>query len=309
MRAPSIALTAVLLSTVAVTACSSVSPGMRETNANRLAFPVFMIPRDVVAEPFKLKTYERVYKKGGIASIYLEGSGNPYVTPEQEDVDVTPKNPVGLQMASYDPSPNVIWMARPCQYRMNLVGAKKDDACPTKYLTDAMFAPEVIAAYSAALDDLKARYKFTGFNLVGYDSGGGLAALLTSARNDVLTLRTAAGLLDTQTYARAHELPAMTASMNPIDATPQLAKIPQHHYIAQFDQVVPNAIYHSYAQAINDGRCIGYTFIQNVDHNYDWSENWAAFVKEPVTCMGPNPDDAERESRKKQYAPQIGPKK
>lgn len=308
MRVSSLALTSLLVLGTAMTGCAA-TPGVRESNANRLAFPVFMIPRDVNAEMFKLKTFERVYEKGGVANVYFEGSGHPYVTPTLEDTDPTPKNPVGLQMASYDPAPNVIWMGRPCQYRMNLVNAKKGDECPTKYLTDAMFAPEVIAAYDAALDDLKSRYGFTEFNLAGYDSGGGLAALIASARTDVLSLRTAAGLLDTQTYASAHGLPAMTASLNPIDATPHLANMPQHHYIAQFDAVVPNAVYHSYAQAINDERCMEYTFIQNVDHNYDWSEHWAAFVKEPVRCMKANPDDAERESRIRHYAPTIGPKK
>lgn len=299
-------LTSALLAALTLSACTGISPGLRENNANRLAFPVFMIPRDVPAGPFTLKGYERAHERGGMADLYIEGSDNVMVDGTRFEVDPTPKAPIGLQLAAMDPAKNVIYLARPCQYRLGMKGAEE---CPVKYLTTDMFSPDVISAYNAALDEIKARYKLTGFNIVGFGSGGGLATILAGQRADIKTLRTVAGLLDTQTYSLAHNLTGYDQSFNPIDSVPNLINKPQHHYIAQFDQVIPNAVYHSYAQAFANDRCIGYTFIQNVDHNYDWSENWAAFVKDPVTCIGPNPDDAEREARKRVYAPQIGPKK
>jgi hypothetical protein len=290
-----------------LTSCSGISPGVRETNANRLALPVFMIPRTVTAEPFKLKAYERVHTKNTNAVVYIEDSGNVMVDGTRFEADPTPKYPVALSLASQDSSTNVIYLGRPCQYRMGMVDAKAE--CPSTYLTTHMFAPDVLQAYDTALNDLKARYQITGFNLVGAGSGGGLATILAAARKDVLTLRTVAGLLDTQTYARAHKLSGFDASYNPIDSVPDLMNMPQHHYVAQFDDVVPNAVYHSYAQAFGNDRCLGYTFVQNVDHTYDWSSNWTAFAKDPVTCAGPNPDDAERARRQAVYTPQMEPKK
>lgn len=301
--------TPVLLATVAavtLAGCSGFSPGVRESNTNHLALPVFMIPRDVAAGPFTLKGYERVHQKGEVADLYIEGSDFVTVDGTISELNPTPKRPVGLELAAMDPNANVIWLARPCQYRKSMVG---EASCPTKYLTTHMFAPEVLTAYNTALSDIKARYQLTGFNLVGFGSGGGLAAILAGQRDDVKTLRTVAGLLDTQTYAATHGLPGFEASFNPIDSVPNLVNKPQHHYIAQFDGVVPNTVYHSFAQAFGDDRCLGYTFIQDVDHTYAWQDNWAALVKEPLTCLGPNPTEAERTQRQRTVAPQIGPKK
>ena len=300
------ALTPALIALLSVSACTTISPGVRENNANRLAFPVFMIPRDVAAGPFTLKAFERVHNKGAVADLYIEGSGNVMVDDTNFEADPTPKRPVGMQLAAMDPNANVIYLARPCQYRKQMAGAKE---CPTKYLTTDMFAPDVIDAYDKAIDEIKARYEIDAFNIVGFGSGGGLAAILAGKRDDIKTLRTVAGLLDTQTYATAHQLTGYEGSFNPIDSVPALMNKPQHHYIAQFDAVIPNTIYHSYAQAFGDDRCLGYTFIQDVDHTYDWAENWAAFVKEPVTCNGPDPLEGERDARKRTYAPMIGPKK
>lgn len=290
-----------MIAVLSAAACST--PGIRANNANRLAFPVFMIPRNLSAEGMTIKAFERVHKKGDVATIYIEGSGDVMVDRVRVSNDPTPKRPVGLELASNDTAQNVIWMARPCQYGL---GGKD---CATDYLTTRMFAPEILSAYNAMLDEIKSRYQLTGFHLVGFGSGGGLAALMTAARHDVKSLRTVAGLLDTATYAKVHGLAGYELSLNPINVVPDLVNIPQHHYIAQYDQVIPNAVYHSYAQAFADDRCLGYTFVQDVDHTYDWAENWPAFSRDVVTCVGPNPDDVERASRARVYAPQIGPKK
>lgn len=293
-----------LLASAALAACAT--PGIRESNANRLALPVFMIPRTITADDFQIKVYERAHAKNDTAIVYIEGSGDVMVDKNRFASNPTPTRPVGLQLASYDSHKNVIWLARPCQYGTTVAGAKE---CPVDYLTTRMFAPEVLAAYNAALDEIKARYQLTGFHLVGFGSGGGLATLLAAARPDVQTLRTAAGLLDTATYAKAHNLTGYEQSLNPINSVPQLVDMPQRHYIAQFDEVVPNAVYHSYAQAFGDDRCLGYTFIQNVDHNYDWAENWPAFAREDVTCSRDNPTEIERAARKRVYEPDITAKK
>lgn len=292
------------LALMTLTACAT--PGIRENNANRLAMPVFMIPRTITADNFEIKAYERAHAKNAPAVIYLEGVGDATATRLPFKGDGTPSRPVALQLASRDSGQNVIWLAAQCQYGTTVAGAKE---CPVDYLGAKMFAPEVLAAYNAALDEIRARYQLTDLHLVGFGSGGGMAALLAAARPDVKSLRTAAGILDTATYATAHQLMGYEQSLNPINSVPQLLNMPQHHYLAQLDQVVPGAVYHSYAQAFGDDRCLSYTFIQNVDHQYDWAENWPAFARESVTCAGPNPSDVERAARMRVYEPEIGPKK
>ena len=275
--------TTITLGLLSLSACTT--PGMRVSNANRLALPTFMYPRTITVDGYQIKTYERTHALGGVATVYIEGSGN--VWGRGFDLanimdDPTPQNPVGMVLASNDTGKNVIYVARPCQYGMKKVGA---DTCPADTLTTRMYAPDMVALYNHVLDGLKSRYRFTKFQLVGYESGGGLATLLASERDDVLSLRTVAGILDTETFARAKGLTGFEVSVNPVTRVPKLIDVPQHHYLAQFDDLVPNEIYHSFAQAFGNNRCLSYTLVPEVDHTYDWAETWAGAAKLAVTCM------------------------
>lgn len=287
MRTPKI-LTLAVLAAIATTAtlAACTTPGMRVSNANRLGLPTFMIPRTMTVDGYQLKAYERTHELGGVATIYIEGSGAVWKKGIRKTLNVTgdptPENPVGMVLASNDPSKNVIYVGRTCQYGAKKIGA---DECPTDTLTTKMYAPDMVALYGHVLDDLKTRYRFTGFHLVGFESGGGLATILASERSDVLTLRTVAAILDTETFARAKGMTGFDTSLNPVSRVPDLINMPQHHYLAQFDDVVPNEIYHGYAQAFGDNRCLSYTLVPDVDHTYDWSDTWAGAVKQTVTCM------------------------
>ncbi len=275
-----LAILAALTTTAGLSACTT--PGMRTTNANRLGLPTFMIPRTFTVDGYQLKSYERTHDIGGVATIYIEGSGAVWNRGWNPLKDPTPENPVGMVLASNDPSKNVIYLGRTCQYGMKKIGS---DTCPQDTLTTKMYASDMIALYTHTLDALKSRYRFTNFHLVGYESGGGLAAILASERTDVLTLRTVAGILDTETFARAKGLSGYDASLNPVTRVPDLINIPQHHYLAQFDDLVPNEIYHGFAQAFGNSKCLTYTLVPEVDHTYDWSGTWAAAAKQAVTCM------------------------
>lgn len=276
MRTPLFALAlAVLLS-----ACST--PGIRQNNANRLAYPVFMIPRTLTVDGYQLKLYERVHDKGATATVYIEGSGEVWHRGFNPMQDPTPGNPVALALAAQDSGKNVLYVGRTCQYGMKKVGA---DECPQSTLRNRMFNADMVALYGHVLDEMKQRYRFTGFHLVGFESGGGLATILAAGRSDVLSLRTVAGVLDTDIFAKVRDIQWINESQNPVSVVPQLISMPQHHYIAQLDDVVPNDVYHSFAQAFGDNRCLAYTLAQNTDHTYDWSENWTAFAREPVTCI------------------------
>jgi hypothetical protein len=270
----------VLAVTVFLAACST--PGVRQNNANRLAYPVFMIPRTLTVDGYQLKLFERVHDKGTTATVYIEGSGEVWHRGFNPMSDPTPKNPVALALASQDSGKNVLYIGRTCQYGMKKMGA---DECPQSTLRNRMFNDDMVALYGHVLDEMKQRYHLTGFHLVGFESGGGLATILAANRSDVLSLRTVAGVLDTDMFAKARDIQWVEASLNPVSVVPQLISMPQHHYIAQLDDVVPNDVYHSFAQAFGDDRCLSYTLVQNTDHTYDWSENWTAFAREPVTCI------------------------
>lgn len=95
---------------------------------------------------------------------------------------------MGLKLAALDASPNVVYLARPCQYVWSPL-------CSDIYWTDRRFAVEVVEAMSAAID----RLILPGqkLHLVGYSGSGAVAVLVAARRPDVVSLRTIAGNLDT----------------------------------------------------------------------------------------------------------------
>jgi pimeloyl-ACP methyl ester carboxylesterase len=257
-----------------------VKPYLREDVADRLAHPVWMVERQIPAGLFSLTAYERMHEANAPATIYIEGDGELTTDFRMNSKDPTPRNPVSLHLATKDKADNVAWIARPCQY----YGI---ESCDAAYWGNERFAPEVVTAYSLALDEIKKRYDIQGFNLVGFDGGAAIATILAAQRDDVLTLRTVAGTLDTTLYASEHKIPALSGSLNPLDFAPKLANIPQTHYIGGQDKVISPALLHSYLQAVGPSNCVQYHFIQEAEHDQGWVEKWPGFLTDVPTCKGP----------------------
>jgi len=271
------------LSSALLAGCSAY-PVMKEDTVRRTAMPVFMLERDIPGQIFMFESRERVYKKYAPATLYIEGDGMPYLSADAVNSDPTPEDPVALRLAAQDSSPNVIWMARPCQYNKSW---SKGGACPSEYWTSKRFAPEVIDDYETALDNIKSRYGITSFNLVGYDGGAAIASILAAKRSDVLSLRTVAGNLDPKTTAVLHKVGYSEDSLSPVDFAPGLANIPQRHFLGKMDRFTPPAVYNSYAQNVVDGHCMNATMVDNADHVLGWVEQWKVLLTMPLDCAAP----------------------
>lgn len=263
-------------------ACSS--DIIREEIADRIAHPAFMVERTVAAAPFEITVWERMHENHAEATIYIEGDGLNWVSPNSPSLDPTPVTPVALQLAAMDKASNVGYIARPCQYTKNL---DKNTPCDMKYWTGARYAPEVVQAMNTTLDNMKALYDLTGFHLVGFSGGGAVAAILAAQRDDVVSLRTVAGNLDHKTHSLHHEVSPLTGSLNAVDYSASLRDMPQHHFIGGQDEIVPPAILHSYLQAVGDTNCVHYTMIQEAEHDTGWVEKWPTLLKKPTECKGP----------------------
>lgn len=252
--------------------CVSENHVVKEDVAKRTALPVFMLPRKIEAKPFTLQAYERVYKKSQPATLYIEGDGNQ-----------TPTNPVALRLAAQDGGPNVIWLARPCQY----FSVKTQKTCPAEYSTSKRFAPEVIDSYNQVLDNVKAAYNIPSFDIVGYDGGAAIATILATQRSDITSLRTVAGNLDPKTTALIHEQIPADGSLNPVDFAAGISNIPQRHFIGKLDTETPPAVYNSFSQAAGNGHCMNVTLVDNADHENGWVEQWKTLKSMPIDCYQP----------------------
>jgi len=261
-----------------MTGCATHS---RLENAEKTASTNLMQNIKISSKPFVITLFNKITNSNEPATVYIEGDGLAWLGRRTPSLDPTPIHPIALELAAKDPSPNVIYMARPCQYSK----LTTTQACPTKYWTSHRFAPEVINAMSNALSNIKQQNNLSEFNLVGFSGGGAVAALITAQRNDILSLRTVAGNLDHILTSKIHNVSDMQGSLNPTEVASQISNIPQHHFIGTEDKIIPFAIYKSFRKASGNTDCIRYTLVQNTSHNKGWNEKWRHLLSEPIKCQ------------------------
>ena len=261
-------------------------PHMRAETAQRIASPAWMIKRDISASPFYLRAYERIHNRGGVAHLYIEGDGSEYTSPSEWKNNPTPKDPIALHLASKDRAENVIYLARPCQYTgMNSMASE----CDKKYWNEERFSEEVMVSFSAALDDIAKRYNITGFHLIGYSGGAAIATLLGSNREDILSIRTVAGVLDHKAHSVATGKNTLDNSLNPVHEASSLTKMPQYHFVGGQDEIVPPSVLHSYLQSMPPSNCVQTMLVQEAGYADGWVNKWPELLKLPVTCYGNAP--------------------
>ena len=251
-----------------------------QIDAAALASAAHMQPHTITAAPFTLLSYERIAQTGKTTHVYIEGDGQAWVRKNRASTDPTPHTPVALMLAAKDDTPNVIYLARPCQYP-SLTG---DKTCAQKYWTSHRFAPEVIRATNAALDDMKARYGITGFSLVGFSGGANIAALIAASRSDVISLRTVAGNMDHVMLHTLHDVSQTPASLNAKDIAPAIRHLPQHHFIGAADTLVTPDILASFVKASGKSTCIRSTIVPGASHTQGWDAKWPELLQLPATC-------------------------
>ncbi|MDB2683140.1 alpha/beta hydrolase [Alphaproteobacteria bacterium] len=255
-----------------------------EQVAMRLASPAWMVQRQIPAGPFALTAFERMHERHTTANIYIEGDGFELSLPNAGQTP-TPINPVALHLATRDKADNVAYLARPCQFSGML---DREAKCDSKYWTDSRYSQTVIAAYNAALNEIRNRYDIEGFNLIGYSGGGGIATILAAQRNDITSLRTVAGNLDIMAYTTHHNVMPLSDSLNPADFASKLKDLPQAHYIGgQDDYIVPSNL-EGYLQKIGNTRCVTYDLIQEAEHHEGWVEKWPELLAATPQCKGPS---------------------
>ncbi len=276
-------LAVLLCATLGISGCKTVSEIYRNENAQRLAVPAHMLKRQVEAGPFSIAVFERVRSKGEAATIYIEGDGDVKTMGQKHIVgNVTPDYPLALHLATRDLGDNVIYVARPCQFEGQEV---EDGPCSTKkYAGPERFSFETMEAMNTVLDKLKNNHGFSGFNLVGYDGGGTVATLLAAKRKDVLSLRTVAANLDTDLNSANHKKPEMVGSLNPRDFAKDIATIPQHHFIGEWDKDVQPNLSASFRNAMGPSTCTRISTVTEVDHEGGWANRWPSLLAEPLDC-------------------------
>ena len=230
------------------------------------------IATTVPAPPFNLFTMSKGAKPSAVLTVYIEGDGRAWLNRVTPSDDPTPDRPVALRLAVSDASPNVAYIARPCQY----TDVRARDACHPRYWTSHRYAPEVIDALSTAIDSFKTRSGSSQIELIGYSGGGAAAVLIAARRTDVARLITVAANLDLAAWTRTLDVDPMPASLDPALEADRAANIPQYHLAGGDDETVPPSIVRGYAARTSmPGVARIVEEVQGYSHDCCWHRDWA----------------------------------
>jgi hypothetical protein len=241
--------------------------------------------RDVVdAGAFSLTAFYRIARPDRPLDIYIEGDGLAWRTRYQPSDDPTPHQALGLALAAVDPAPNVVYLARPCQFRPMAANPR----CGVAYWTDRRYAEEVVASMNLAVSHYAALAPGQRINLIGYSGGGAVAVLIAARRNDLASLRTVAGNLDHAEVNRLHGVSQMPGSLNAIDVAGKVAGIPQMHFSGGADTVVPTAIARRFVAAVGlnakGASCAQTRVVPGLSHESEWDRQWPALLAIVPRC-------------------------
>lgn len=248
--------------------------------ADQLAHDSMFIKESIPTSVFNLTAYKRLKNLGKPLTVYIEGDGRAWLSKNEIANDPTPFHPMVLEMASIDPSPNVVYLARPCQYG----GSASEKPCGPEYWSNKRFSEEVIVSMNEAIDQLKHAADAKEIHLVGYSGGAAVAVLVAARRNDVVSLRTIAGNLDPEAVNRYHKVDSLAGSLNPMDVAAKLFNLPQRHFIGADDKTVPPFISQNFKQKIGRSKCIQLIEYKGVTHYKGWKKHWPDILKLPVDC-------------------------
>jgi len=262
-----------ILCCLLLSACGTASLDERRAAAARVAVDAGWQRLALESRAFVLTAFVRPQTRAGdTLTVYIEGDGMAWLDAATPSFDPTPLDPVALRLALRDPSKAVAYLARPCQF----VSGTGRRGCDLKYWTSHRFAPEVIEATNAALDQLKARHEVTRLTLVGYSGGGAVAALAASTRKDVVRLITVAAPLDHRAWTSAEGLTPLSGSLNPADAWARLRHVPQTHYVGGRDRTVGESVVRAYASRFPPAEQPEVVVVPPFDHDCCWAERWPA---------------------------------
>jgi hypothetical protein len=258
-------------------ACSAVE--QRGQLADDVANHAGMKKSIIQTDSFGITTYKKIASEGQDLTVYIEGDGFAWAERGRVSANPTPKQPLVLRLAAQDNSPNVIYLARPCQYTAFEINRA---ACKPDLWTSSRFSEQVINSMEQAINVAVKESDAKKVNLVGYSGGAAVAVIVAARRDDVASLRSVAGNLDTVAVNNYHKVTQMRGSLNPIDYAAKLVNIPQNHFYGSADKIVPDFVSKGFVAKV--GNCAHSYKVDNATHEDGWLQNWKGLLAKNLSC-------------------------
>ncbi len=252
--------------------CANTTENMRK-QATTIAAAAGMHPVSLTGGAFNLLAFERMGSPTAPVHLYIEGDGNAWLAGNMVSPDPTPLDPITLKIAIADPSPNVVYMGRICQYVTS-------PSCNPRFWTSHQFSEDTISAYTQALT----RWQSNKLELTGFSGGAGVVLLIAPRLPNVIALRTIAGNIDTDAFTAIHHISPLSNSLNPTSTMRTTARIPQRHFAGANDTTVPPSIIQSYQSRLPEGNCSAINIVPGLDHYGNWASAWPALLATPLPC-------------------------
>ena len=243
--------------------------------ADRVAFAAEFQKKLVKGGDFVITTYQRISDSNEPYVFYIEGDGS-IVSGRSISDNPTPSNVMLLELATMDNRPNVVYVARPCQF----TPMELNPQCTQDYWVDKRYAEEVVESINSVISTIS---KNQPISLVGFSGGGGIAVLVAARNNHVKDMITIAGNLDITNFSKYHEVYALKESLNPIDYAKQIRYISQLHISGGEDKIVPSYIADIYIKA-SASDCVKGKVFFGITHNKGWKDVWKDVLRIPLTC-------------------------
>ncbi len=181
----------------------------------------------VSSSGYDIATWSRIISDTAPIHIYVEGDGHAFNSRGVPTSDPTPRGRVVRELAASDMAPNVAYIARPCQYIMS-------PTCNVTDWTTGRFSPCIITAMADTVRHVAGTRPII---LIGYSGGAMITGLIIQNNPDLDIQKwiTIAGVLNHADWTTYFGDAPLAESM---DMT-NLPRVPQVHYVASHDRVVP----------------------------------------------------------------------
>ena len=260
-----------LLSTIFLSSCKTPTHE-HDSISNMYGFQKVLVK----GGDFWITTYQKISDKHKPYVFYIEGDGAAFIGKYRISRNPTPRKQMFIKLAAIDDRPNVVYVARPCQY----TPMKLNPKCNTQYWTSKRMSDDTIQSLNDVINNINNHNKFS---LIGFSGGGGIAVIIAARNNMVKDMITIAANLDHVAFTTLHNVTPMTGSLNPIDYINRVKHIPQLHISGEKDNVIPPFIADKFIQKAASN-CVKQQIYKEISHNRGWEKVWKYVYTSPLRC-------------------------
>ena len=239
-----------------------------------IQIPDNFVYKEIKTSKFTLASWQKITDPKASFRIYIEGDGHAFYANGLPTNDPTPHSNLLRDISFNDPAPNVIYLARPCQYVMN-------QSCDMKYWTTARFSQDVVDAEYIAVKNITNSYninknKNKEITLIGFSGGAQIVGLITVQHPElnIKKVITIAGNLGHKIWSDYLHLNPLIDSLDLADYIDTFLKIDQIHFVGQKDKIILPKITQ---QIVPPNKII---IIKKASHNKGWKDIYPLIYQE-----------------------------